>query len=41
MASNEPARTAARRIRSTILEALRFVCATLIAAVTGPRSKDA
>jgi hypothetical protein len=35
MASNEPARTAARRIRSTILAALVFVSATLIGVVTG------
>jgi hypothetical protein len=35
MASNEPARTAARRIRSTILAALVFVTATLIGVVTG------
>jgi hypothetical protein len=41
MASNEPAPTAARRIRSAIHAALLFVYATLIAAVTGQRSKDA
>jgi zinc D-Ala-D-Ala carboxypeptidase len=35
MASNEPARTAARRIRSTILAALVFVSATLIGVVSG------
>jgi D-alanyl-D-alanine carboxypeptidase len=35
MASNEPARTAGRRLRSTILAALVFVSATLIGVVTG------
>jgi zinc D-Ala-D-Ala carboxypeptidase len=35
MASTEPARTAARRIRSTALAALVFVSATLIGIVTG------
>jgi zinc D-Ala-D-Ala carboxypeptidase len=35
MASNEPARTAARRIRSTILAALVFISATLIGVVSG------
>jgi D-alanyl-D-alanine carboxypeptidase len=35
MASNEPARTAARRIRPTILAAPVFVSATLIGVVTG------
>jgi zinc D-Ala-D-Ala carboxypeptidase len=35
MASNEPARTAARRIRSTILAALVFISATLSGVVSG------
>jgi hypothetical protein len=35
MASNEPARTAARRIRSTSLAALVFISATLIGVVSG------
>jgi zinc D-Ala-D-Ala carboxypeptidase len=35
MASNEPARTAARRIRSTILAALVFISATLIGVGSG------
>jgi len=36
MATNEPARTAARRIRSTILAVLVFVSATLLVVVIGP-----